>query len=43
VRDERYDLVVPEARWDRPAVRALRDLLASEAGRAGLRDLGLVV
>lgn len=26
--DEHYDFAVPEDRWDRPAVRALRDLLA---------------
>jgi len=42
VQDERFDLAVREARLDRPAVRALLDLLASPAARAALRRLGLV-
>src|SRR5262249_52011270 len=28
VQDEQYDFVVPRARWERPAVRAFRNLLA---------------
>jgi putative molybdopterin biosynthesis protein len=42
VQDERFDLAVPAARWDRPAVAELRRLLADEAARAELRRLGLV-
>jgi putative molybdopterin biosynthesis protein len=41
LRAEHYDLVVPEARWDRPAVIALRRLLAPESEfRARLDSLG---
>lgn len=41
LRAEHYDLVVPEARWNRPAVAALRRLLAPESGfRARLESLG---
>jgi len=43
VREERFDLAVRASRWDRPAVRALRDLLASDEARAELRALGFVV
>jgi putative molybdopterin biosynthesis protein len=42
VREEEYDLAIPEARWDRPAVAALREILASDTGRAELRALGFV-
>ncbi len=42
VQDERFDLAIPESRWDRPAVAELRRLLADEATRDGLRRLGLV-
>ena len=38
--EERYDLVVPASREDRPAVRRLRELLADEEVRAELRELG---
>jgi putative molybdopterin biosynthesis protein len=40
VRDERYDFVVPAARRDRPAVRALAGLLASDDTRLSLRAVG---
>lgn len=42
VREEEYDLAIPEARWDRPAVAALRGILASPEGAAELRDAGFV-
>ncbi|MCE9634476.1 MAG: molybdopterin biosynthesis protein [Planctomycetes bacterium] len=42
VREEEYDLAVPEARWDRPAVVALREALASNAGAAELSAAGFV-
>ena len=42
LREEEYDLAVPESRWDRPGVAALRDALASDAGCAELRGLGFV-
>ncbi|MCZ6597767.1 MAG: molybdopterin biosynthesis protein [Planctomycetota bacterium] len=41
VQDERFDLVVREDRLERPAVAALRGLLAEEGTRAALRELGL--
>ena len=38
---EHYDLVVPDHRWERPAVRALRELLApGSALRGELESLG---
>ena len=40
LQDERYDFAVPESRWDRPAVVALRRLLDDPAVAAGLQDLG---
>lgn len=43
VADERYDLAVAEARWDRPAVAALRDLLADPEVRSRLAGFGFVV
>jgi putative molybdopterin biosynthesis protein len=30
-REERYDLLVPEERWERPGVAALREALADPA------------
>ncbi len=42
VQAERFDLAIPEARWDRPAVAELRRLLADAATRDGFRRLGLV-
>ena len=40
--DERYDFVVPRARWDRPAVRRLRELLAPSGPlRSALEARGL--
>ncbi|MBL6455399.1 molybdopterin biosynthesis protein [Belnapia sp. T6] len=38
--DEHYDFFLPEARAERPAVRAFLATLASEAARARLRALG---
>ncbi len=40
LQEERYDFIVPKARFERPAVRAFRDLLQSERMRAALRALG---
>jgi putative molybdopterin biosynthesis protein len=40
-REERYDFLVPEERWDRPGVAALRAALADEEVRALLRAEGL--
>lgn len=40
VQEERFDLALPAARRDRPAVQALLDLLASDAGRSLLADAG---
>jgi hypothetical protein len=35
-----YDFAVPKARWDRPAVRAFRELLQLPATRAALAGMG---
>lgn len=43
LRDEHYDFLVPESRWDRPAVARFRALLEDEAMREELADLGMVV
>jgi putative molybdopterin biosynthesis protein len=41
LRSEHYDFAVPEGRWDRPAVRALRELLAPGSElREQLEELG---
>lgn len=41
LRAEHYDFAVPRARWERPAVRALREALAKDGPlRRELRDLG---
>ncbi len=40
VQDERFDFAVPEDRWDRPAVAALRELLDDGGTLAELRALG---
>jgi putative molybdopterin biosynthesis protein len=42
LKEEHYDFAIPAARWDRPAVRQFRELLANEAIRARLRELGFV-
>lgn len=39
--DEQYDFILPEARCQRPAVLAFRELLDQGAVREGLRRLGL--
>lgn len=38
--EERYDFVVPRARWRRPAVALLRQLLSEPDVQRGLRELG---
>jgi putative molybdopterin biosynthesis protein len=40
LQDEQFDFAVPEARWDRPAVLALQELLDDPAAVAKLRHLG---
>jgi len=40
VADERFDLAVREDRWERPAVRALRELLDDPGVRGRLAALG---
>jgi putative molybdopterin biosynthesis protein len=40
MQDEQYDFVVPKKRWDRPAVRAFRDLLAQAETRTALTAMG---
>src|SRR5205823_13403078 len=40
VRDERFDFVVPLARWDRPAVAAFRAVLAEPQTREQLERMG---
>jgi putative molybdopterin biosynthesis protein len=37
---EQYDFVIPKARFERPAVRAFRELLADPSVRAQLRGMG---
>jgi putative molybdopterin biosynthesis protein len=43
IQEEQYDFAVPKRRWDRPAVRAFRELLQEKAIRATLVQLGFVV
>jgi len=38
--EEHYDFVVPESRWERPAVRRFAALLGEAEVREGLADLG---
>jgi len=40
LQDELYDFAVPESRWDRPAVVALRRLLDDPTVATGLRNMG---
>jgi putative molybdopterin biosynthesis protein len=40
LQDELYDFAIPESRWDRPAVVALRALLEDPTVTAGLNALG---
>jgi putative molybdopterin biosynthesis protein len=42
LKDERYDFLVPEDRWDRPGTRAFRALLEERATGALLASLGFV-
>ncbi len=37
---EHYDFAIPAARWDRPAVKQIRDLLADPSIRRRLHELG---
>ena len=43
LRDERFDFVVPLARWDRPAVAAFRAVLAEPQTREQLERMGFHV
>jgi len=43
IREERYDFAIPEARWDRPAVRAFREALAHPDSIGDLRIAGFLV
>jgi putative molybdopterin biosynthesis protein len=43
VQEEQYDLVVPNSRKERRAVRELRELLADPLIRRRLESLGLIV
>jgi len=40
LQDEHFDFAIPEARWDRPAIAALRELLEDRAVIADLDELG---
>lgn len=40
---EHYDFAVPAPRWDRPAVAAFRELLATPETRRMLSELGFLV
>lgn len=40
LQEERYDFAVPRSRWDRPAVRAFRELLSRDEIRQGLVRIG---
>lgn len=42
LQDEQFDFAIPEARWDRPAVVALRELLEDETIAGDLRSLGFI-
>ena len=43
IQEEQYDFVVPKSRWDRPAIRAFRNLLNEGATQARLRRMGFKV
>ncbi len=40
MQEEEYDFAVPKGRWDRPTVRAFRELLARDQTRAALAAMG---
>jgi putative molybdopterin biosynthesis protein len=40
LQEEHYDFVVPQSRWERPAVAAFRTMLAEEATQAALERIG---
>jgi putative molybdopterin biosynthesis protein len=41
--EEHYDFAAPRARWDRPAVRAFRELMGREETRRALAAMGFGV
>ena len=43
LQDERYDFLIPQARWDRPAVVAFRETLADPVVRVELKRLGFAI
>ena len=43
VRAERYDIAIPESRWDRPAVVAFREALADPSNRERLARLSFLM
>ncbi len=43
LREESFDFAIPASRWDRPAVRAFRQILQDEIVRDRLRSLGFAV
>lgn len=40
LRDEHYDFLIPQSRWDRPAVQEFRSLLADPTIQQRLNDIG---
>jgi putative molybdopterin biosynthesis protein len=42
LQEERFDFAVPRRRWDRPAVRAFRELLERDEVRQALRERGFL-
>jgi putative molybdopterin biosynthesis protein len=42
LQEERYDFVVPRARWERPAVQRFRSQLENEKTRSALARLGFL-
>jgi putative molybdopterin biosynthesis protein len=43
LREEHYDFAIPKSRWDRPGVRAFRELLRDPRARSRLAALGFLV
>ncbi|MFL5245409.1 MAG: molybdopterin biosynthesis protein [Gemmataceae bacterium] len=42
LQEEQYDFVVPQSRWDRPALQEFRSMLAQASTRKALMKLGLL-
>jgi putative molybdopterin biosynthesis protein len=40
IQEEQYDFAIPKSRWDRPAMRAFRELLSDSAIRKHLHVMG---